>query len=144
VPLLGEVGPGEREDQLIRSVADRDLVGVDAVQRGQFGAQRAGERVRVAVRLQGGARDGGDHAGAGADRGLVGGQRPVIAVRVQARAVELDALEPGAGLKGCPRRPTDGRRSEASVLRRDAGGRELRADAVARVSARVRRLGRLR
>lgn len=55
MPLLGEVGPGEREDQLIRSVADRDLVGVDAVQRGQFGAQRAGERVRVAVRLQGGA-----------------------------------------------------------------------------------------
>src|ERR1700726_5007908 len=31
VPLLGEVGPGEQEDQLIRSVADQNLVGVDAV-----------------------------------------------------------------------------------------------------------------
>ena len=99
MPLLGEVGPGEQEDQLIRSVADQDLVGVDAVQRGQFGAQRAGERVRVAVRLQGGARDGGDHAGAGAERGLVGGQRPVVAARVQARAVGLDALEPGQGCR---------------------------------------------
>jgi hypothetical protein len=74
---------------------------VDAVQRGQFGAQRAGEPVRVAVRLQGGARDGGDHAGAGAgaERGLVGGQRPVVAARVQARAVGLDALEPGQGCR---------------------------------------------
>ena len=112
VAQCGEcLGLGERaeEDQLIRSVADQDLVRVDAVQRGQFGAQRAGERVRVAVRLRGGARDGSDHAGAGAERGLVGGQRPVVAVRVRARAVGFDALEPGAGLQGCPRRPAGGR-----------------------------------
>ena len=35
-------------------VATRRRIGVDAVQRRQFGAQRAGERVRVAVRLRGG------------------------------------------------------------------------------------------
>ena len=115
-------------------VATRRRIGVDAVQRRQFGAQRAGERVRVAVRLQGGARDGCDHAGAGAERGLVGGQRPVVAVRVQARAVGLDALEPGAGLQGCPRRPAGGWRNEASALRRDADGRELRADAAVAVA----------
>ena len=74
---------------------------MDAVQRGQFGAQRAGERVRVAVRLQGGARDAVTTRALAPSGGFVGGQRPVVAVRVPARAVGLDALEPGAGLQGC-------------------------------------------